>query len=99
MPEPAFVGNKDTAPPFIEGVTAVHKVTMANEEMAGTLVESDSDCTDYKPQTPSKSVVKPLSDMRSKIERALADLNVVTRTVIKEIVEERLTKWINTLQW
>lgn len=59
---------------------AVHIVTQANKDMTGTAIESDSDLTIYKLQQQLKYVVKPLYGMRGKIERALADLDVVTKT-------------------
>lgn len=55
---------------------AAHTVTKANEDMGGTVVKSDSDAIEYKPQPPSKSAVKPLSDVGSKIEITLADHGV-----------------------
>lgn len=48
--------------------------------MAGTIFESDFYATDYTPQAPSKSAVRPQADTRSEIELALADLGVGTKT-------------------
>lgn len=48
-----------------------HAVTKAYEDLAGTVVESDSDINDYKPQLLSKSVVQPPFDMRSEIVHSL----------------------------
>lgn len=77
---------------------AVHIVTKAKEDMAGTLVKSYSGPIDYKPELPSMSVVKQLSDMRSEIERALTHLSVVTKNSVEAIVQNRLTKWTNRLK-
>lgn len=46
----------------------------------------------------SMSFVKPLSDMKSEIERALTDIGAVTKTFVEAIVENRHTKWTNTLE-
>lgn len=82
---------------FGEGMMAAHTVTRANEDMDGTVVESDSDADDYKPQLQSKSVHNPPSDMKSDVECSLADLDVVTNTDDEEIVYNGLTKGTNTL--
>lgn len=66
--------------------------------MTCTIVESYHDATDYRLQPPLKSAVKQPSDTRRKIERALADFGVVSRTDVEAIVENRLTKWTNGLQ-
>lgn len=49
LPEPAVTTSKGRAPSFMEHVMAKHTVTKANEDMNGTIVESDSDAIDYKP--------------------------------------------------
>lgn len=71
---------KETTPTFMERVTAVHTIMNANKNMAGNVVNSDSNTADYKPRPASNSVVRPTSDKTSEIKRALADLCVVTRT-------------------
>lgn len=74
---------------------AVRTVSKANKEMAGMVVENDPDATDYKPL--SNAVDKPPFDRKSEIERALVDLDVVTKTDIQAIFENRLGKWTNKL--
>lgn len=98
LPVPAGKPNNGMAPSFTECVMAAHTVTKTNEDMACTLVKSDSDSTDYNPQPPSKSIVKPSYDMRSEIESALADFIVVTKTDVEPIVKNDVTKWTTTLQ-
>lgn len=75
---------------------AGHTVAKATEGMNETVVEIYSDATEYKPQVPSKSIVEPSSDIRSEIGHTLADISVVTKTDVKAIVENLLTKWTNT---
>lgn len=82
----------ETEPPFMYHVMAAYKVTEASKELAGTVVESDSDVTDYKPQAPSTPDMKPLSSKKSEIEHVPPDLRVETRTYIEGIVGNRLTK-------
>lgn len=47
---------------------------------------SGSDATDCRTHSPWKLVVKPLSDMRSEMERSLADLSVDTKSEVQAIV-------------
>lgn len=70
----------------MEHVSAVHTVTRAAEDMDGTIVESESDDTEHKPQRPLKYFIKSSSDTRSKITYELADISV------EAIVERRLSK-------
>lgn len=79
-------------------MTAEHRVKMNIKERAGPVVESNSDATDYKPQSPLMTFVKPPSDTRSNIKQALADIGVLTNIIVKGIVESLLTKGTNTLQ-
>lgn len=46
--------NEETAQLVMEGVMAGHKVRKAIKDMAGTIVESDREATDYRPRPPSK---------------------------------------------
>lgn len=59
---------------------------MVAEDVEGTVVESGFDSTKHGPKQPSKYVVKPLSDTKSKIEQILADLDVRTRTNVEVII-------------
>lgn len=77
---------------------AANKVTKANEDGGHTVVERVSEAAGFKPKQPSRSVVKPLSGMRSEMELALADIGVVRETDVAAIVEHRLTKWSDTVQ-
>lgn len=74
LPEPAAKTIKETAPSFMERVMAAHRVNKANQDVTGTVVEDDSEATDYKLQSPAKSVDMPPCYRRSKIEWALADI-------------------------
>lgn len=76
----------------MECMVSVHKVSNDNEDATRTVLESDSDATDYKWHTPSRSVVKELPDTRNNIERALTDHSVVAKTNIELIVKNRLTR-------
>lgn len=82
----------------MERMIAVHAVTTANKDTVGTVDKNLSDTTGYKLQLRSKSIVKPPSHMRIKIERALADFSVVANTDVKTIVENQATKRTHTLQ-
>lgn len=44
--------NKDTAPSLVKRVMATPTITKADEDMAGTVVESGSNATGYKLQVP-----------------------------------------------
>lgn len=57
---------KETVPSLMENVMAVHTVLKAIEDKAGTVVKSDSDTTDYKPQPLSNPVVKPPSAWKAR---------------------------------
>lgn len=52
----------------MEAVMAVHTVTIAGGEMAGTVIERRPDATDDKLQLHSKSNGNPPSNTTSKIE-------------------------------
>lgn len=97
--EHSVMTNKKMAPSFIERVMAVHTVTTGDGDMAGTVIKSDSDTTNYKLQPTSKSIITLASDTRSKIERAFADVSVLTKTDVERMVENRLTKWTNSVKW
>lgn len=50
LQEPEVMTSKETAPLIIERVMDAHTVTEANKDMNGTVIEIDSDATEYKPQ-------------------------------------------------
>lgn len=77
---------------------AAHIVTKANEVVAGNVIESGLEPNDNRLQPPSKSVVKLLTDCRSKIEGTLADLEVKTRRDLEAIDKTLLTKYTTLLQ-
>lgn len=81
---------------FMKCCLVRHTITGAAEDMTGTVVESDSDNIEHKLQSLSKTVVKSLSDMRSEIAHVLANIGVMTKADVEEIVES-LTKSANTL--
>lgn len=82
----------------MERVRASHRVTKANKDMAGTIVWSDFDATDYTPLQPSKSIVKPPSVMRIEIEQTMTDLRVVMKTDFNAIIKNGPTKLTNSLE-
>lgn len=67
--EPAAMAANEPALSFNERILAVQTVIRATEDMASTVVESDSDDTKHRPQQPSTSFTKQLSDTRSEMER------------------------------
>lgn len=77
---------------------AVPTFKKANEELANTIVESDSNIFEYKPQQPCKYVFKPPLDVKIDIERASAHIGVVTRTYVEAIGENCPAKWTSTIQ-
>lgn len=64
-----------------------HTVTKSNNDMADTVAESDSDATDNKPQAPSKLVINPCIYMTSKIKLSFANLGVVMKTGVGELLK------------
>lgn len=88
----AFTVEKLAAPSFMERVLAVHTVTCAAEDMAGTFFESNSDNTQHKSPPQSRTVWKFYSNTRSEIEDVLVDLGVVTKADVEPIVKSLLTK-------
>lgn len=82
--KPAVMTNMETAPscrfmPCLMG----HRVTKCNEDVDGTVIESDADTTDYKAQPASNPVVKSPPNMRREMERAMADIDVVKNTTLR----------------
>lgn len=63
-PDPAGTTSGETVPSCMDSVMAVHTVTMAKEDMSGTVVKRDSAATDDQLQPPSKSKTKSLFDKR-----------------------------------
>lgn len=98
MQKPAVTTNWKTAPTIVERLMAAHSITRAIENMACTVVQSDSDATGDRPQPPSNSVIKPPLDMRRELKRALAHLSIMTKTDVEAIVQNRLTKCTNNLE-
>lgn len=92
LQEPTTRAGKETAPWFLERLIAAHTVTKGNGDTADTVVKCDSEVTDYKLQPRWKSVFELPYDVRSKIERALAYLGVVTRNDVEGILEKHLAK-------
>lgn len=87
----AVLINNGTAPSFMERVMAEHTVIKASKVMAGTVVERNSDATEFKLQPPSKLIVKLWSDIGSETKRSVADLSVVVKTNVAAIGEDGLT--------
>lgn len=77
LQEPGVMISKEPAPSILERHNSAHTFKKANEDMYGTLVESESDATDYKLPPLSKSVVEPPYETRSELYREFADLCVV----------------------
>lgn len=59
---------KKADPSLMECILAAHTIIRDTEDIAGTVIESDSNSTQNKPGPRLNSVVKPSSDMRSEIE-------------------------------
>lgn len=78
LPNSAVTDNKEISPSSMKRVMAGHTVTNAKKYIDGTVVESNSEATAYKPQPLPKTVVKLPSYVWSKIQQALADLRVLT---------------------
>lgn len=76
MTEPAVFAAKEVALFFMDFVLTVHTVNGATEDIAGTVVETDSDDAEHKLQLTSKSVVKFSIDIRGEVEHILDDLSV-----------------------
>lgn len=89
--------NKETDRSVRDRVMAVHHVTSTDEDIAGTIIEGDSDVNDNRPQPQSKVFVKRVSNKKYDINRAMANLDAVTRTDVEAIFENCLTKWANRL--
>lgn len=96
--EPAATATKDVAPSFSERLLVAHTVMSTVEGMTRSVVESDFDNTENKPQPPSMFVAKSSTDTRSEIERILADLGIVTKAEVQSIVGTPMTKWTSRLQ-
>lgn len=92
LQESDFRTRAQTVPSSTNNLMAEHIVTSAKKDATGTVMLSDSDATDYQTQEPSKSVAKPLSDMKSEFHLTLVDLGVVTKTKVEPIVKNCLTK-------
>lgn len=97
LPESEDPTGKETALPFRKRVMAAHMVIKASEYASATVVESDSGATVYKSNSPFKSIARVVSSPRSQIERPLADFGGVTKTDVRTLVENPLTKWTHTL--
>lgn len=89
---------KGGAPTSTKQVLAAPTSTRAAEDMAGTVVESNSNDPDYRWQLLSKSFVKSLPDTRSQIELVLNGLCVVVKANNEGIVDSLLTRWTSSLQ-
>lgn len=88
----AVTAREDAAQSFTEVIKAVHNVTQVAENTAGTLVQEDFDDTQSKQKLSSKSIFKSLSDSKSEVIHALADLGVLMKAGVKVIVKSFLIK-------
>lgn len=59
-------------------ILATHRINKSTEDVTVTVGESESDNTKQKLQSPSESVVEPLSDARSETARVVADFSDMT---------------------
>lgn len=82
----------------MERMMAAHAITNVSKDMAVTVVRSYFDATYYKLQPTSKFVINLQSYIRSRVQHALADLHVLTKTNVEPIVQTPLTEWTNTIQ-
>lgn len=82
LPKPTVISHKETARSVMERGMAVHTGMKPNECTTIIVVESDSDRTDYELQPESKYLFKQPFNAISKTDTALADLDVVTKTML-----------------
>lgn len=68
----------------MEGVMAAHRVTNANDHMAGRFVKIGFDATNYQSQPPSNE--------RREVQRELYDQDVVRKINVDAIVEKHPTR-------
>lgn len=67
----------------MQRVMGLHTVTKAKNDARCTVVEKDSNATDFKMQTKLNPVAEMPSDTRSKIERALAIIGEMTKKTLR----------------
>lgn len=91
------ITNKEKVLFSTECTKAAHTVMDDKEDMAETVIERQSISTDYKLKPQSTFVFNQLSDAGRKIVQTLADLSVLPKTEIDELLENCLTKWTTTL--
>lgn len=93
---PAVTATKDSAPPSIEHILALHTVTHAQENMSGTMNESNYYEADHKSQQPSKTFFRSSTVSKSEIKHEFICLSFMTKGHVGEKVESPLTKWLST---
>lgn len=82
----------------MDRIWAKHSMSCATENMAGTVIQSDSNSTDPKPQPHSKTMVNSSLDTKGGMEPVLAYIREITKTDFRVIVETRLTRCTSALQ-
>lgn len=97
LPELTDTNSMETVPSFMKRLMAVHRATEGTKDLAGAIIGSDPDTTDYKTRAPPKSVIKLSSRTGNEVERAFADIGVVAKADLDVIVENFLTEWTDTL--
>lgn len=96
--EPYATFGREAAPLFMEWVLRAYTIICAGIDLAGIIVESDSDDTQHRSCLTPKSVVKLSPDIKCEMEHVLGDVSIVTKPDVEEIFENRLTKRNCTVQ-
>lgn len=96
--EPATMSGKEPALSFTEGHLVMHTVSNAAEQVASTIIDSDSSYIDHTLQLQRKFAFMPLSKSSTKIDHELSDVGFIANTGAAAIVETFLNKYIGTTE-
>lgn len=78
---------EETALSVVERFTGANLAAKSRDDMAGTVIESNSDGNDYKAHSTFNSVVRPSSDKRKEIEHTFTRLCDVTEPEVETTIE------------
>lgn len=95
LPEPVVTITKHAASLFMDPALAAHIFIQTAKDVTGTIVVSDSDYPEPKPQLLLKSIVRSISDTRREIEAVLGDFGIVMESNVETIVENHSKDWRN----
>lgn len=98
LPGSAVTVVNDVVPSFMERILATGIVQRLKKGLVGTVVERHSEDTEQKGQSPSKSIMKLMSNTTSEIVQVLAEVTIVTEAKNQCTVETRMTRWKRTFQ-